>query len=580
MNPINVTNYLAQRGTLTKLAQTPRRQFFTDGSVTPTIAPQQSQSFLTAPAPQYISRGSRPWQSKPGNAAPAVRQPQYFTDGSVAPTQPTTSGSGSQTVQPGQGVTVQTRPAANQPIAIGTGDRTVPSGQDVAVPGVGQPAAAPAADLNDEFRKYHRTAFNPNSTMDQAKMQQMQELYKQHGKLSPSLVYNRQYGNKSPYINKSASAYGGSRAVTTNPRTTTMADVNNFITSGTLQTPGALSQPMIPTARPGVRRSELSSHSQSSKPNSLGEMPNLGAASGVKMTGPGAGFAAGVPVVDQPAAAPAADLNDEFRKYHRTAFNPNSPMDQAKMQQMQELYKQHGKLSPSLVYNKQYGNKSPYIKSASVTAFAALGGDMEKSAVNGLAGLVFKGLGWGSKMLRGSSRTAKGRAATRASEAVQPIDPATLGGFRGLSANRAARAAEDATTAARATAAETARAGAGKLRHGGASILTGARGALRDSKGLQGAINYGVPTVGGAGLLYGSNRLGHGSGYRSGADAGYTLGSDAALSAMPEQASGYVGNLLSAIVGNRPADAASMRGLLDANKNDLLSALYANRKQY
>lgn len=81
---------------------------------------------------------------------------------------------------------------------------------------VAQPASAspPAAhdtggvDWDAEFRKYHGGGFNPNSADDQQLMQQMQEIYRQQGALDPNSVYSRQYG-RDDWWNKSAFAQLG-----------------------------------------------------------------------------------------------------------------------------------------------------------------------------------------------------------------------------------------------------------------------------------------------------------------------------------------------------------------------------------
>lgn len=75
------------------------------------------------------------------------------------------------------------------PVALGIGSDM----KGVRNPGGVAPSAptpSPAApDWNKEFKKYHDTSFNPNSTMDRGKLDKMKRIYKEHGKLSPSLVY-------------------------------------------------------------------------------------------------------------------------------------------------------------------------------------------------------------------------------------------------------------------------------------------------------------------------------------------------------------------------------------------------------
>jgi hypothetical protein len=334
--------------------------------------------------------------------------------------------------------------------------------------------------------------------------------------------------------------------------------------------------PQLPD-RPGTHQRALA---PAAKPSRIGDMPVLGsdtaAGKGMAMTGPGAGSAAGVPVIPGgqtplPSPAPGPDFNSEFKKYHGTSFDPNSSMDKGKMEQLRSLHQQHGKLSPSLVYNKQYGNKSPYIKSASVTAFAVLEGDMEKSA-NISKGLS-AGLGWLGQRLGQSGSAAKSTAMRAAREAVVPTAPTGSGIDGGFHAARAA------TRAAKRQAAQ-AQKGVGRTRIGVGNSLAGAGDKIENSVGLQRALNYGVPAVGGAGLLYGSNRMGYGSGHRSGhrsgMSEGYDVGADAAMSAMPDSP-GYFGGLLSAIAGRQPMDAAAMRNMLDQSKSDILQSILSGR---
>jgi hypothetical protein len=350
---------------------------------------------------------------------------------------------------------------------------------------------------------------------------------------------------------------------------TGMGDINSWI---------AQAGPQLPD-RPGTHQRALSSPApKSALPPTLGADTPSG--QGMTMTGPGAGFGAGVPVIDQgasptPSPVKDADLSKEFRKYHGTRFNPNSSMDKEKMKQLQEVYRQTGgKLSAQSVYQRQYG---PGWGTKSASAFGVLG-EMEKASgvPSGLSGLLSKGLSWGSSALRRSSRTAKNQAAEAASKAVTPVDPATFGGFRGLSAGRAARAAEDATVAARDSAHAAAFARTGNARRGAAQGLAKATRTLHDNEGLQRAINYGIPTVAGGGLLYGSNRMGHSSGLATGRSEGYDAGTEAALAAMPNSA-GYIGNLMNAVMGQQPMDAAAMRGMLDEQKSNILQTILSGR---
>jgi hypothetical protein len=418
------------------------------------------------------------------------------------------------------------------------------AGAAAGVPTIQAPAA-PAVDLNNEFKKYHGTSFDPNSSMDKGKMEQMQALYKQHGKLSPSLVYNEPYGNKSPYTKSAAlSAFAELEKFAQTPRrnlrtaaTPVTRPQQYYFTDGSVA-PTQSTQPIAigsgsQVAQPG-QGVTVQTRPAANEPIAIG--------TGNRTVQPGQDVSVRV----GPAAAPAVDLNNEFKKYHGTSFDPNSSMDKGKMEQMQALYKQHGKLSPSLVYNKQYGTKS-----AALSAFA----ELEKFA---LAGKLMKGFGVGAKALRTSARAAKDRAA----DAVKMVEP-TRGGIKGIDEALAA------TDAAR----STARAGAGRLQNWGSGALTNAERALHHSKGLQRGINYGVPTVGGAGLLYGSNRMGYGSGREVGADEGYDAAAAAAYAAEQQNNQGYFGNVFNAITGQDPGNAAAVQAMLDQNKSNIIKAI-------
>lgn len=156
-----------------------------------------------------------------------------------------------------------------------------------------------------------------------------------------------------------------------------------------------------------------------------------------------------------------------------------------------------------------------------------------------------------------------------AREAVVPTAPTGSGIDGGFHAARAA------TRAAKRQAAQ-AQKGVGRTRIGIGNSLAGAGDKIENSVGLQRALNYGVPAVGGAGLLYGSNRMGYGSGHRSGVSEGYDVGADAAMSAMPDSP-GYFGGLMSAIAGRQPMDAAAMRNMLDQSKSDILQSILSGR---
>jgi hypothetical protein len=362
--------------------------------------------------------------------------------------------------------------------------------------------AAPEFDFESAFRKYHGTAYDPVSSMDQGKMQQMRDRFQQHGKLSPSLVYGAQYGKQAAARLKvthprlgallekqafglalrggqavargggalakvvptrifpraipkppggkivglsplgkgtlaaggiGAGAYGlsqlggGDDAGGATPVARMQADraaqapqhaqaTAAGIAAGQAarqggavqdamwrqgdkvtaqdamwrqgdkatatpatgpQMPKELSDwigqgsagnaaPVLPD-RPGTHQRALEAGPKpSAPPGVLGS--DIMAGQGMTMTGPGAGFAAGVPVMDQgpqtalpPQPSPVAtdyDFDSAFRKFHGTAYDPNSSMDQGKMQQMRDRFQQHGKLSPSLVYGAQYGKQA------------------------------------------------------------------------------------------------------------------------------------------------------------------------------------------------------------------------------
>jgi hypothetical protein len=173
-------------------------------------------------------------------------------------------------------------------------------------------------------------------------------------------------------------ARGGGGGIASPPAT--QASPSKLDTVLGLPSPGNLQQVM--PDRPGTHQRALEAGPKPSGPPILPEGV-LGAdtlaGQGMTMTGPGSGFAAGVPQIDQPVplaggfesgpakmpplptpppTAPEPDWNSEFQKYHGTSYNPVSSMDQGKLQQMRELFQQHGSLSPSLVYGRQYGKQA------------------------------------------------------------------------------------------------------------------------------------------------------------------------------------------------------------------------------
>ena len=260
------------------------------------------------------------------------------------------------------------------------------------------------------------------------------------------------------------------------------------------------------------------------------------------------------------------DLTKDFRKYHGTSFDPNSSMDRGKLQQMQELFKEHGKLSPSLVYGRQYGTKS-----ASVTAFAALGDGMEKEAASWLQ----RGLGWGAQRLGASAHKARVALKGKADEAASTAYDAALAGRKGQRGMAGRGIAEES---ARRAGTEVLDSGSrvGSRRATGADWLNQAANKIGVSPGLQKGINYGGAGVAGTGALYGANRLGHGSGRKSGLSDGYDAGGYAATAAM-QDSPGYLGGLMQAIAGRQPYDAAAMRHMLDQNKDDILRTILRGR---
>jgi hypothetical protein len=244
-------------------------------------------------------------------------------------------------------------------------------------------------------------------------------------------------------------------------------------------------------------------------------------------------------------------------------------MDKGKMEQMQALYKQHGKLSPSLVYNKQYGSKS-----AALSAFAALGGDIEKSAL--LQSIARTGAG----VLNSGAQAAKRLAGVTAAKGVK-MTPKTrsidLSQPLGSPNRVRMTSGRDAVVSARNSAYNDAADAVGNKRTRAALGLEDAADWLDNHKKTQRALNYGIPTVGGAGLLYGSNRMGYGSGREVGADEGYEAGSAVALQAMGQNNPGYFGNLLNAVVGQDPGNAAAVQSILDQNKSDIIKAILSGR---
>lgn len=65
-----------------------------------------------------------------------------------------------------------------------------------------------------------------------------------------------------------------------------------------------------------------------------------------------------IATISPTSGAQPANINfeSEFKRYHGTSYNPQiGGRDEGLMRQMKDIYKEQGKLSPSLVYSKQYG---------------------------------------------------------------------------------------------------------------------------------------------------------------------------------------------------------------------------------
>ena len=459
-------------------------------------------------------------------------------------------------------------PAA-KPTRIGdmpvlSSDTAAGKGMTMTGPGAGAAAGVPAIktpdiDFNNEFKKYHGTSYNPqDGGRDEGLMKQMQEIYKQHGKLSPSLVYNKQYGNKSPYTKSAAlSAFDELEKFAQTPRrnlrtaaTPVTGPQQYYFTDGSVA-PTQSTQPIAigsgsQVAQPG-QGVTVQTRPAANEPIAIG--------TGNRTVQPGQDVSVRV-------GPAAADLNNEFKKYHGTSFDPNSSMDKGKMEQMQALYKQHGKLSPSLVYNKQYGTKS-----AALSAFA----ELEKSAW--LQALARTGAGvlnsgaQAAKRLAGVT-AAKGIKMTPKTPVKNPLSPhAPPQRFNG---------GRDAVVSARNSAYSDAADAVGNKRTRAALGLEDAADFLDKHKRTQLALNYGLPTIAGGGLLYGSNRMGHNSGLGTGRNEGWDAYGAASQGLTPDSP-GYFGNLMNAITGQNPVDAASVRNMLDERKSDIMQSIFGGR---
>lgn len=263
-----------------------------------------------------------------------------------------------------QGVTSALKTDAAD-IGQGIKDQGVGAGNVVA--GVGQAAAAPVFGAIGAARNV--AGYNPVMQM--------------HQKSAFSMLAQPTTAYPPAMSGKKLSNAGGPNL---RANSDSMASVNKWIAAGS-QAPGNLVLP----DRPGTHKRALGDESAKAGPSRIGDgLTTLGSdtpsGKDMQMTGPGSGFANGVPVVDQGGLAPTTpDLTKLFRKYHGTSYNPNSSMDQGKLKQMEEVYREHGKLTPTLVYNRQYGAKSPYHKK-SASAFA----ELEKSA---MVGTAVRGLG-------------------------------------------------------------------------------------------------------------------------------------------------------------------------------------------
>jgi hypothetical protein len=85
-------------------------------------------------------------------------------------------------------------------------------------------------DFESEFKRYHGTSYNPQrGGRDEGLMRQMKDIYSENGKLSPSLVYNKQYGTTAKSTPQQLSSPQGTKP---NPPNVTSASNPNFRSQG------------------------------------------------------------------------------------------------------------------------------------------------------------------------------------------------------------------------------------------------------------------------------------------------------------------------------------------------------------
>jgi hypothetical protein len=371
-------------------------------------------------------------------------------------------------------------------------------------------------------------------------MEQMQALYKQHGKLSPSLVYNQQYGSKSAALSafaeleKSAfvgallrSVGGGLARSAAGAQKAHKVGFQNFYKG------------MSNTARNA--RPELKQRAwqyQSSSPAELGKIYNIGQRRqnlGSKLQA--AGDDLGLMRYTNPNMARAVDataltgLTGAGATTGYLASRPGAPFDK-EASMLGNLARSGGKRL------SDWSGKA--IKSHKAKALQALAGP--------------EGAGIIRQTGKGSRELNKGLKARQQSHAdIKGTTDVAYGKTNEIGQTRKAYGS--------------------KLKSVGKKIDRFAQ----DHQNLYRSGMVGVPTVGGAGLLYGSNRMGYGSGREVGADEGYEAGSAAALQAMGQNNPGYFGNLFNAVVGQDPGNAAAVQSILDQNKSDIIKAILSGR---
>lgn len=200
-----------------------------------------------------------------------------------------------------------------------------------------------------------------------------------------------------------------------------------------------------------------------------------------------------------------------------------------------------------------------------LTHWNAAKSDMEKEAnakikaMQGLAGLFARGLHSGGDAVRVMGGQAKGIAgAAKFEEAGGNAAKDALKAFKTPGTPLPAVGAVEAQRAALAGAKTTAEAAAkatGNTRVALGKGVQGLAGKLADSGAAQKAINYGVPTVAGAGALYGAHSMGSSSGREQGLQAGSAQGFDAGVQAGSASANsfdpGVLGRLMEVFTGRQ-----------------------------